>query len=303
MFGLARSITIYSRPIVEEKISRAYVPPNYSILALISIVPIIIILCAGTLAAAGNYSRQAGRYIQKQNINQGVSLLQKASAYNPYNADYHSYLASIYRQLGKYDEGISEAQKALSLSKYSAVRNADLTSLLISGKKDYGDGVNVAEKTLSLAPFQIQWYELLARTYFMAGYNELVSGNLEAAKMYLEQAVRVPQRIQNKMESLTDQEKRLWQDTQPLSVTPHVQLSVGESQYILGLWPEAEANLNAALQDEKSKGEAALWLAVLRDKQGRNQETSDLLTQAQNLVPELSKDYERLRELTVLQKS
>lgn len=137
----------------------------------------------------------------------------------------------------------------------------------------------------------------------MVGYNELASENRDAAKEYFEQAVQVPQRIQDRMESLSDQEKRLWKDAQPLSSTPQVKLSVGESQYILGMWPEAEANLSAALQDEKSKGEAALWLAVLRDKQGRDQETRDLLTQAQNLVPELAKGYERLRELTVLQKS
>lgn len=300
MFGLARSIMIYSSPKAEEKKSRAYIPPNYSALALLSAASIIIIICAGTMAAAGSYATQAGSYFQKQNANQGINSLQKASAYNPFNADYHSYLASIYSQLGKIDEGIAEAQKALTLSKYSAVRNADLTSLLILGKKDSGDTVSAAEKTSSLAPFQIQWYELLARTYFMAGYNELASGNRDAAKGYFEKAVQVPQRIQERMDSLTDQEKRLWKDAPPLSATPQVRLNVGESQYILGLWPEAEANLNAALQGEKSKGEASLWLSALKSRQGQEQEASALLEQAKKLVPNMVQNYEGLKNLNTL---
>jgi tetratricopeptide (TPR) repeat protein len=300
MFGLARGITIYSSPIVEEKKSRAYIPPNYSALAIISAASIIIVLCAGTMTAAGSYAKQAGSYFQEQNANQGIKSLQKASAYNPLNADYHSYLASIYSQLGKIDEGIAEAQKALTLSKYSAVRNADLTSLLISGKKDSGDTVSAAEKTLSLAPFQIQWYELLARTYFMTGYNELASGNRDAAKGYFEKAVQVPQRIQERMDSLTDQEKRLWKDAPPMSATPQVQLSVGEAQYILGMWLEAEANLNAALQAEKSKGEAALWLSALKSRQGQEQEASELLEQAKKLVPNMVQNYEGLKGLSTL---
>jgi tetratricopeptide (TPR) repeat protein len=252
------------------------------------------------MAAAGSYSKQAGSYIQKQNINQGVSLLQKAAAYNPFNPDYHSYLASIYQQLGKYEEGISEAQKALSLSKYSAPRYADLTNLLISGKKDNGDAIDAAERALSLAPFQIQWYELLARTYFMAGYNEMAAGNLDVAKEYFEKSVQVPQRIQDRMDSLTDQEKRLWKDAPLLSATPQVQLSVGESQYILGFWPEAEANLNAALQSEKSKGEAALWLSALKSRQGQEQEASELLEQAKKLVPNMVQNYEGLKNIKTL---
>jgi tetratricopeptide (TPR) repeat protein len=300
MFGLARSVMIYSSTIVEEKKSRAYLPPNYSALAIVSAASIIIILCAGTMAAAGSYAKQAGSYFQKQNVNQGINSLQKASVYNPFNADYHSYLASIYSQLGKIDEGIAEAQKALTLSKYSAVRNADLTSLLISGKKDSGDTVIAAEKTSSLAPFQIQWYELLARAYFMAGYNELASGNRDAAKGYLEKAVQVPQRIQERMDGLTDQEKRLWKDAPPLSVNPQVQLSVGESQYIMGMWPEAEANLNTALQSEKSKGEAALWLSALKSRQGQEQEASALLEQAKKLVPNMVQNYEGLKNLDIL---
>ena len=300
MFGLARGIKIYSSSVVEEKKSRAYIPPNYSALAFLSAASIIMVLFAGSLAAAGSYAKQAGSYFQKQNINQGINLLQKASAYNPFNADYHSYLASIYSQLGKIDEGINEAQKALSLSKYSASRYADLTSLLISGKKDNGYAVDAAENTLSLAPFQIQWYELLVRTYFTAGYNELVSGNRDAAKGYFEKAVSVPSRIESKIAGLNETEKKLWNVAPLMTVTPAINLNVGAAQYLLGQWDNADKKLKATLQDEKSKGAASLWLAVLYKRQGLIQEAQEYLIQAQKLAPDLSKEYDSMLELEVL---
>lgn len=300
MLGLAKGIGVYSSSsLVDGKKSKKYVPPNYSVFTAVSVFSVIVILFAGSLAAAGNYATQAGKYIQGQNPNRGIELLQKASAYNPSNADYHTALARVYQATGKFDEGIAEAQTALSLSKYSALRHADLVALYLANKNNE-DAVNTAEKTLSLAPFQIQWHELLSRSYFMAGYNELTGGNQDTAKQYLEKAIQVPVKIQGQMDSLSDQEKQLWKDAPPLSTTPAVKLSVGVSQYILGMWPEAEANLLAASQDEKSKGEAMVWLSVLKDKHGKEQEAQDLLEQAKKLVPQLAQSYEGLKSLPVL---
>ncbi|MFX4261309.1 O-antigen ligase family protein [Pelotomaculum propionicicum] len=299
MFGLARGVMIYSRPIVEEKKSKTYIPPNYSVLAIVSAASFIIILFAGALVSAGNLSKQAVVYLQKQNPVQVINSLQKASSYNPFTAEHHINLARIYQQQGKFDEGISEVQTALNLRKYNSQCYADLTGLMISGKKSSGDAVNAAEKALSLAPFQIQCYELLARTYFIVGYNELTGGNMDMAKDYFEKAVQVPERIQSKTDSLGETERRLWKDAPLLSLTPEINLRVGQAHYIMGMWPEAEANLNAALQDENSKGEAALWLSILKDKQGSTKEAKDLLEQAKQLVPQIAKNYEGFRNLSV----
>jgi len=304
MFGFARGIGIYSGARAEEKKSRKYVPPNNAVLVGVSIASIVLIFFAGTLAAAGNYAMQAGQYFQKQNINQGdinngISLLQKASSYNSFKADYHSNLARIYAQQGKFDEGIAETQKAVEVSKYSALHYGDLANLYFNVKNNE-EAVNAAEKARSLAPFQIQWYELLSRTYFMVGYNVLTGGNPETAKQYFEKAVQVPARIQSQMDGLNDQEKRLWKDAPLLSPTPGVKLNAGASQYFLGIWTEAEVNLQAALQDDNTKGEAALWLSILKDKQGKAQEANDLLQQAKQSAPQLAQSYEGLRNLQVL---
>lgn len=295
MFGLIRGIGIYSGAKTEEKKSKKYVPLNNTVLIGVSIASVLIVLFAGSLAAAGNDARQA---LQEQNYEKGISLLQKAASYNPFNAENHSNLARIYQLQGQYDAGITETQKAIELGKYSALRYADLAGLNM-GKKNNEEAINAAGNALSLAPFQIQWYELLSRTYFFAGYNELTSGNREVAKQYFEKTLQVPVMIQNQMDKLTETEKRLWKDAPPLSSTPGVKLNIGASEYILGQWAEAEADLQAASQDDKSKGEAMLWLSLLKDKQGKTQEAKDFLQQVNQLSPQLVKSYEGLKGLPI----
>jgi uncharacterized protein HemY len=92
----------------------------------------------------------------------------------------------------------------------------------------------------------------------------------------------------------------LWKDGPLMSPTPEIKMNVGASQYILGMWTEAESNLKTASQDENSKGEALLWLSVLKSKQGKAQEAEELLQQANKLVPQMAKDYEGLKNLPVL---
>lgn len=301
LFGIIRGILIYSStPAVKEKKGKNFVKLNYPVLAAISVAPVLLVIFAGSLTIASNYASEAGKYIQAKNASQSIEFLQKASAYNPFNADYHATLARVYQAIGRYDDGVAEANMALKLSKYSAVRNAELATLYLNTKKNSEDTIRYAEKALSLAPFQIQWYEMLARTYFVVGYNEITSGNLAAAKQYFQKANLLPAGIQARMDGLTELEKRLWKDGPPLSATPEIRLNVGASQYILGMWPEAESNLKAASREEEIKGEAMLWLSVLKSKQGKAQEAEDLLQQANKLVPQLAEGYDGLKNLPTL---
>ncbi|OPX85119.1 MAG: Tetratricopeptide repeat protein [Pelotomaculum sp. PtaB.Bin104] len=301
MFGLIRGMHIYSTIKVEEKKGKSYVPPNYTGIISASIISIIIILLVSPLIAAGNYSVQGVKNLQTQDISQGVELLEKAAAYNPLKADYQSNLARIYLQQGKTDEALSRAVRAVELSKYSPQRYADLASINYSGKKNYEEAINYTDRAIALASYQSQWYEMQARTCFIIGYNELSSGNAETAKQYLDKATQVEKKIQDQVEGLSDQEKRLWKDAPLLSATSGVKLYMGASQYILGRWNESEVNLEAALEDEKNQGEAAFWLALLYDKQGRTQEAQDLLERANKLAPQLAQSYEALSTLPIIE--
>lgn len=300
MFGLISGMQRYSTIKVEEKKGKSYVSPNYTGIVGTSIITIVIMLLVSPLIAAGNYYLQGVKNIQMQNSSQGVELLEKAAAYNPLKADYQSSLAHIYLQQGKIDEGMARAVRAVDLSKYNSQRYIDLASLINSGEKNCEESLNCTEKAVALAPFQSQWYEMLARNCFIIGYNELISGNTEVAKQYFKKTVPVEKRIKDQVDGLSEQEKRLWREAPMLSVTPGVKLFMGASQYFLGMWKESEINLGAALNDEQNQGEAAFWLALLYDKQSRTQEAQSLLEQANKLAPQLAQSYEALKTLPII---
>ncbi|TEB10365.1 hypothetical protein Psfp_04180 [Pelotomaculum sp. FP] len=302
LFGLARGILSHSTNKAEEKNSRRYVPPNNAVLVGASVVTVLLLIFSGALVTSSNSYTNAKH---AKSYDQALALLQKASVYNPTNATYHLDpvyrvdLAHLYLAQGKMDQSIAEACLAVKLSQYNDARYADLSVIYVAAKKN-DEAVQAAHKALSLAPFEIQRYELLSQTYFVAGYNELNDDNRDAAKQYFEQVAGVPAKIQRQIETIDEEEKRLWKDAPPMTVTPTVKLYLGSSQYLLGKWAEADSNLQAALADNKTKGAASLWLAALRDKQGQVQESQDLLVQASKLSPELANKYDQLKSLPIL---
>lgn len=300
LFGMVRSFDKIMRQSGESiKRKKSYVAPNNAMLIGASILSILIIFFAGSLAAAGNYAKQASAYLQMQNINKENEYLRKALSCNPLNANYHSSLAGFYLRQGKYEEGLAEAQKAIDYSKYSALRYRDMAVLSYNFKKN-AESITYAEKTVQLAPYQIQWYEFLTRTYFIAGINELIAGNKDTAGQYFNNLLQVPATIEEKMAGLSEEQKTLWNVAPHMTSTPAILLNVGTAQYFLGDWQSAETNLQKAGGDDNSKGEALLWLSILRGKQGKDAEAKELSEQAFTLVPQYREQYQSLNQLPLL---
>jgi tetratricopeptide (TPR) repeat protein len=300
MFGLARGIGLYSGTGAEEKKSKKQATSNYAVPVISLVVSIIVVIFTGSLAMAGNYAAQVGTKVQSQSVSKSIELLKKASVYNPFNADYHSKIARLYQYQGNYEEAIIQTKKAAELSKYSALRYTELANLFDNTEDGGAEAVKNAEKALSLDPFQVERYEFLAKIYFNAGYNNLQTGNRDMAKLCFENATGVPDRITDITLTLNDTEKMLWKDSPMIAPTILVKLNVGKAQYLLGRWPEAEQNLEAAHTDTGAEGEAALWLAVLRNKQGRAQEAQDLLGALEKLDPENAKKFDGILKLEIL---
>lgn len=300
-FGLAGGIGRYTWFKAGVKKDKSSAAAGYGPMLALSAGLIVAVVFAGTLAAADSYSRQAGIAFQNQDYNKGLALLQKASSANPFNADYHSSLASIYSRAGALDQAALEARKAVRMGRYNSQRYADLANIQLS-LKNYEGVLEYSEKALALAPFQIKWYGTAARSYFIVGYSEFVDGNRDGAREHLEAAVAVPARIEAQMSKVGETERELWNVAPLMSAGAdmNVNLSVGSAQYLLGRLTEADALLQTALQDEKTKGEAAFWLALTRAKQGQEQEAGEYLSQARTLVPELAKGYEGLKALPAL---
>lgn len=304
LFGMVRSMEIYGKAEGSERAQERSPIVGRSILVLVSVVSLMLIIYPGRLALAGNYASQAGYYFQRGNINQeevdiGVSLLQKACAYSPLNAEYHGNLANVFAQMGKSEEGLAEARRAVNISKYNATYHADLAGLLLDCNNNE-EAVNTAEKALALAPFQNQWYEMLSRAYFVAGVNQLLAGREDLSRQYFGNLLQIPASIEKKMDGLNDVERRLWMDGPYMTTTPEILLYVGVAQYFLGDWPGAEINLREVAAYDSIKGEALLWLSILKDKQGLTAEAEELAEQAIALNPQFQEQYQGLSRLPLL---
>jgi tetratricopeptide (TPR) repeat protein len=275
-------------------------PPASAALAAATVASAIVFLFAFFLASAGSYASQAAGYLQQGNVQQGLAAMQKAAAYNPFNADYHTVLMRIYLGTGKPQQALEEARRAAALSRFSAGRQADLARASLAAGR-YAGAVAYARRAVELAPYQIAWYETLAATCSAAGRGELQAGNRDAARRHLEEALKVPDMIQARVAGLGEEEKKLWVDAPMLSVTPGVHLGIGQARYLLGDLPGAEKSLQAAMQDNQLKGEASLWLALVKDKQGKTQEAQKLVKEAGQINKSFEAAFQQLKAVPALQ--
>jgi tetratricopeptide (TPR) repeat protein len=307
LFGLTVALGRVWSP-APGKARRSYQRPSTTVLVAATLAAAAVAALGASLAAAGAWARDAGRYAQQGNYGAAVERLQKAVAWNPFSADYHTQLARLYQLQGKYDLALAEARAAALRSRYSASRQADLASVAYAAGRP-GEAVGYAEAAVNLAPFQVYWYELLGRTAFLAGLSSLTGesdrpGGLEEARGYFEVAAGVPDRIQARMATLGPRERGLWTVAPLMAPTPAVNLNTGAARYFLKDWSAAEADLKKTAEaqdaDQTTRGEAYLWLAVLKERQGQTSAARDFLNRARELVPQYATGYETLKALPTM---
>lgn len=274
-------------------------PAKPAVLAAATVLCAVVFLAGGSLAAAGNYAQKAGVYLQAGNAQQGLAELQKAVSYNPFNADYHGELARFYMATGQPQQALTEALQTAARSERSADARALLAQAYLANGK-YAEAIAHARRAVELAPYQSNWYETLAGIYANAGRGELQAGQKDAARKHLQDALQVPAMITARVNGLGPEEKRLWKDAPMLAVTPHLQLYLGEAEYMLGQLPQAEKDLQAASGDNQAKGEALTWLAALKHKQGKEAEAQKLLKQAEAVNKGYANMYSQLLKTPVL---
>ena len=269
-------------------------PLNPVILSVSSFVCLIFLLLGMSLASANMYSSDTAK--QTQNTQKALQNLQMAAARNPLYAEYRLRLAGLYFNEGNYQKAFDEARRASQLSRYSSSCKQDLSTLsAYTGK--FGQSLSYAKQAIELAPYSISGYENLARTCTVIGRSELAQGKKESARSYLRETLKVPSLINNRLSGLSADEKKLWRDGPMLSVTPGIQLYEGQSYLLLGNPAEAEKYLQNAAADDQNKGEAFLWLALLKDNQGKEQESKDFLEKATAIDQSFSQAFQQLRFL------
>ena len=272
-------------------------PVNPVILSVSSLICLIFFLLGISLSSANMYLSKAVK--QTQDKQKELQYLQLAAVRNPLSADYRSRLASFYFNNGDYKNALVEARRASSLSRYSYSCKQDLsTAYMYAG--ELKQSVNYAKQAVELAPYDISAYENLVKICSLIGRNELSQGKKESARSYLQETLKVPSLIKSRLAGLSADEKKLWKDGPMLSVTPGIQLYEGQSYLLLGNLPEAEKYLLNAASDSQTQGAAFIWLALLKDKQGKAQESNEFLEKAGKINQSYNQAYQQLKTLTGL---
>lgn len=265
--------------------------------ACVTLLAITVVLMDLRLYCGTMQMRQALQYVINSDA-RAVPLLEKAICYDPWNADYHNTLASIYQQSGKFSESVTECQRTIALSQYNPQYYGDLAEVYLA-MKDYKNAVACSEKAIKFSPYALEWYEFKANTCLNAGLSCLEQGDSEAARKYLLLTLEVPSQIEKQMMALDENKKKRWVDRPLMIVTPAIRLDKGTAYCFLGQFKQAESNLSLALKEKNTKDKAALILAVMRTKQGRDEEARVFLDQVRSVNPELGKSYDGLCKLQI----
>jgi len=270
-------------------------PVNPVILSVSSLVCLIFLLLGMSLASANMYLFKSIN--QTEDKQKELKYLELAAVRNPLSVDYRSRLAAFYFNNGDYEKALVETRRASSLSRYSYSCKRDLsTAYMYTG--EYGQAVSYAKQAVDLAPYDISTYENLVKICSLIGRTELSQGKKESAQSYLQETLKVPSLIEKRLSGLSERERKLWKDGPMLSVTPGIQLYLGQSNLLLDKLPEAEKYLQNAASDSQSQGAAFIWLALLKDKQGKDQESKDFLEKASKIDQSSDQAFQQLKMLT-----
>ncbi|MGO0121724.1 O-antigen ligase family protein [Desulfothermobacter acidiphilus] len=279
--------------------------PSPAPLVAVGAFSLLLVLLGTTLTLAGNAALAATQAMQQHDLSRAQALAMKAVSYNPLNPDYRELLSNIYLWQQNPEAAVKEAQAMVKLSRYNEKSYIVLTEALKEAGH-YREAVQAAETAVRMAPFRIQNYELLATTAFYGGYMELSHGKREEARALFDQALQVPGMIQQQMAKVTPEEKRLWVVAPYLAPTPTIRVVVGGSNYFLGKYAQAEAEILALLpqlqseKDKTIKAQALLWLVLSLEKEGKSSEAQPYVEEGKKLTPNFDQWLQQASKLPVL---
>jgi Tfp pilus assembly protein PilF len=299
LFALFGTVVGLSRPTDESKRAKrknfSYVPPNYTRFVVASVGAVVVIIFAGCLAASHSIMGQAVGLLQAGNYKQGVAQLQRAEAYNPSNGEISLMLAQVYQGTGVNEKAIAEMEKALARSKYNASYYIQMASVHLS-QNQYDEALQNAEQAVTVGPLVLSNYERLTQVAFGAGFGALEADDVDAARAYFSETILLPTRMDEQMSALSEAKLKAWRGAK-LIPTAEMMLPLGTAHYFLGNFEDAAQNLEAASRKDSLKGEALLWLALVKDRQGDTEGFASALAQLEEINPELGGAFEQLSEL------
>jgi len=304
MFGLTRGVERYNTRDYTYMDYEKFLTWKWAYQAGVIALCAVIIIYMSLLNLSFSHATAGSKAFNAQDFNRAKTEFEKAASQDRLNVDFLNDLSKIYLSLGEQEQALATVEKAVKLAPYNIDTLGNAVNIYAQAS-DIEKVLYYSEKTVENFPFNVKMWEGLNYRYFVAGYMSWTKGDQAGTKEALEKAAEIPGRIDRLMAGVTEEYKSMWgiQMLPVLSVSPPVHLYTGAAQYILADWDQAEVNLKTAferLEDKQLKGEAAMWLAVLYLKQGKESEAEAFLNQGPELIENFMASVKGLLQMEVI---
>jgi O-antigen ligase/TolA-binding protein len=304
MFGLTRGVERYTTRDYTYLAYEKFITWKWAYQAGVIVLCAVIIIYMSLLNLSVSHAVAGSKAFNAKDFKLAKTEFEKAAGQDRLNVNLLNDLSKIYLSLEEQEQALATVEKAVKLAPYNIDTLGNAVNIYARAN-DIEKVLYYSEKTVENFPFNVEIWEGLNYRYFVAGYMSWTKGDPAGAKEALEKAREIPGRINRQMAGVTEEYKSMWgtQMLPVLSVTPPVHLYTGAAQYILADWDQAETNLKTAfdrLEDKQMKGEAAMWLAVLYLKQGKESEAEALFDQGAELMENFEGSVKGLLQMEVI---
>lgn len=303
MFGLTRGIERYSNSEYKVLDAKNFGKVKMIYQSAVVGVTLVIMIFISMLHMGRAEARNAAIDFKNQDLELAKAHFEKAIKLDPFNVDYRADLAKVYMNIGDKDKAIDVIESAVDKAPYNSQILGDAANIYFSNK-NFDKVVEYSELAVEKFPFNIYLWERLSYWYFVAGLQAFQIGDDNLAFDLMQNATEVPGKVEAKMSEMTEFHKKRWKKhILPLmTITPHIRLYNGIGSYFVHDWVTAEKNMKILLinvNDEKLKGEAAMWLSIMYEKQGKNVEAEKLNGIASDKVENFERTRRALMKLPV----
>lgn len=200
-----------------------------------TVVALIVAVVSFSLLMGMFYEGKALDALKKRDYEQRTVYLERSRMFNPFLADTYANMALTENALYRVDRKKEHLTKSLDYINKSISRNKgtqafriEKVSMLLT-LKDYETANKEAQTAFLLAPWNQNSYNFLAWCYMSTGQAYMKAGDKKKAIEYFRKTISVPQMIIKRMNSLSEQEKKLWIATPHLKFDKNLQKMVSKA--------------------------------------------------------------------------
>lgn len=285
MFGIVSGI--YFSTDKQDRMEKNRSSGTKRIYVLASTITIIVFLVSFSLAVSDK--------LFYSSYPKDVRNMELAQKLNPLNSKYY-YLSSLLHLNNKEKEkALEHAKKAVALGRYNGENYLNLSYIAFQAG-EYDLAYRNAEKGVALAPLVNGCYEYYSHVSYTVAIEKFKVGDKKEAREFLDRTIAINRKLAQKMNSLTEEQKKKWEGAELPAPSGTMLLNAGVAAVLLDDWKVASENLKpiSGSGDKRLKSEALFWLSIMNNELGNQEEALKLLKQSTDLNPSLAQKYDSM---------